>query len=280
MKLDGVTLIATPKYTHVSRGSSSNHPMAIDFGWFGSENTNQPLYSGIIGAKDVEIARHRYTAGGQGSGATGYVVDIRFETENYTCYRSSMHMSGPSPLPVGTKLKWNTVIGNMGSTGDSTGPHDHVILAICPKGTPVEQMYNHRVEPDKYYHYLNGFTVANDNKLPWVDYPEGGEVVPSPREKMDVIAKDPKIRKEFEMGKKYEVTSIKGDQITLTEIKEGYKVGSKVQVKQSAKNWATGQSIPSWVKGRTYTVKESSNVKTLLGDGINSWINNTDLTQV
>ena len=82
------------------------------------------------------------------------------------------------------------------------------------------------------------------------------------------------------MGKKYEVTSVKGDQITLTEIKDSFKVGSKVKVKQSAESWATGQPIPSWVKGRIYTVKESNNVKTLLGDGINSWINNSDLTQV
>lgn len=109
----------------------------------------------------------------------------------------------------------------------------------------------------------------------------GGGVIPTPiQEIITIITKNTKMEKEFSMGKKYQVTSVKGDQITLTEIKESFKVGSKVQVKQSAKNWATGQTIPSWVKGRIYTVKESNNVKTLLGDGINSWINNSDLTQV
>lgn len=167
MLLDGVTLIATPRYTHVTRGSSTEHPNAIDFGWNGNGTQNQPLYSGVYGAIECKVARKRFIDGGSGSGATGHVIDIQFETPNYTCYRSSMHMATESPLAIGTVLQWDSVIGTMGSTGDSTGPHDHVILAICPKGTPVSEMYNYRVEPDSYYHYVNDWHIADD-KLPWV----------------------------------------------------------------------------------------------------------------
>lgn len=52
--------------------------------------------------------------------------------------------------------------------------------------------------------------------------------------------------------------------------------GNQVKVKFSANNWATGQGIPSWVKGRTYDVAQVSGNRVLL-TGINSWINKTDV---
>ena len=53
-------------------------------------------------------------------------------------------------------------------------------------------------------------------------------------------------------------------------------VGNQVKVKFSANNWATGQGIPSWVKGRTYDVAQVSGSRVLLA-GINSWINKSDV---
>lgn len=47
--------------------------------------------------------------------------------------------------------------------------------------------------------------------------------------------------------------------------------GNQVKVKFGARNWATGQDIPSWVKGRTYDVAQVSGNRVLLAD-INSWI--------
>ena len=44
----------------------------------------------------------------------------------------------------------------------------------------------------------------------------------------------------------------------------------------SASTWATGQVIPQWVKGNSYTVKEVSGTKVLLDD-IMSWINRKDV---
>ena len=52
--------------------------------------------------------------------------------------------------------------------------------------------------------------------------------------------------------------------------------GKQVEVKFSANAWATGQGIPSWVKGRTYDVAQVSGNRVLLA-GINSWINKSDV---
>ena len=41
-------------------------------------------------------------------------------------------------------------------------------------------------------------------------------------------------------------------------------VGNQVKVKFSANAWATGEAIPTWVKGRTYTVAQTSGGRVLL----------------
>lgn len=58
--------------------------------------------------------------------------------------------------------------------------------------------------------------------------------------------------------------------------KSDIKVGDTVKVNFSAKKWATGQSIPSWVKGHAYKVSQISSKKVLLSD-IRSWINRSDV---
>lgn len=203
---------------------------------------------------------------------TGYGGSVAVYNSDLDMTYIASHMRVPQVV-VGQRVTATQSIGLSGgvkgdtNAGTSTGAHLHATLV---RG-------RHSDVPSK------------NNKSIFINIEEydasigggGGSVDPIPtQEVITIITKDTNIKKEFSMGKKYEVTSVKGDQIILTEIKESFKVGSKVQVKQSAKNWATGQSIPSWVKGRIYTVKQSNNVKTLLGDGINSWINNTDLTQV
>lgn len=57
--------------------------------------------------------------------------------------------------------------------------------------------------------------------------------------------------------------------------KKDLKVGDTVKVNFSAKTWASGETIPDWVKGKSYTVTEISGNKVLLG-GIMSWINKSD----
>ena len=57
------------------------------------------------------------------------------------------------------------------------------------------------------------------------------------------------------------------------------RVGSSVRVNQTAQSWATGQSLPAWVRGQTYTVKQiRNNHNELLLAGVMSWIRRGDVT--
>ena len=53
-------------------------------------------------------------------------------------------------------------------------------------------------------------------------------------------------------------------------------VGSKVKIKSSASRYATGEKIPDWVKGKTYTVMQLASTKVLLKEII-SWVNKSDI---
>lgn len=58
--------------------------------------------------------------------------------------------------------------------------------------------------------------------------------------------------------------------------KSDIKAGFTVKVNYSASRWATGQMIPSWVKGKSYTVIQTSGDRVLLS-GVMSWINRSDV---
>lgn len=58
--------------------------------------------------------------------------------------------------------------------------------------------------------------------------------------------------------------------------KQDISTGFTVKVNYGARRWASGQAIPSWVKGRMYPVVQTSGDKVLLG-GIMSWINRADV---
>ena len=56
------------------------------------------------------------------------------------------------------------------------------------------------------------------------------------------------------------------------------RVGSRVRVNNTARRWATGESIPSWVRGQTYTVQQiRRNNSELLLQEVISWINSDDV---
>lgn len=58
--------------------------------------------------------------------------------------------------------------------------------------------------------------------------------------------------------------------------KKDISAGYTVKVNFSAKRWASGQIIPNWVKGRMYSVVQTSGDKVMLG-GIMSWIKRSDV---
>lgn len=58
-------------------------------------------------------------------------------------------------------------------------------------------------------------------------------------------------------------------------------VGSRVRINQTARTWATGQNIPPWALGQTFTVSRLENYNSqILLEGINSWIKVKDVTLV
>ena len=65
---------------------------------------------------------------------------------------------------------------------------------------------------------------------------------------------------------------IKADSTPKSDIKPGY----TVKVNFSARKWASGQPIPSWVRGKAYRVQQVSGHRVLLA-GIMSWINRADI---
>ena len=65
---------------------------------------------------------------------------------------------------------------------------------------------------------------------------------------------------------------IKADNTPKADIKPGY----TVKVNFSARKWASGQCIPSWVHGKAYRVQQVSGNRVLLA-GIMSWINRADV---
>ena len=65
---------------------------------------------------------------------------------------------------------------------------------------------------------------------------------------------------------------IKADSTPKSDIKAGY----TVKVNFSARKWASGQSIPSWVHGKAYRVQQVSGTRVLLA-GIMSWISRNDV---
>lgn len=65
---------------------------------------------------------------------------------------------------------------------------------------------------------------------------------------------------------------IKADNTPKADIKPGY----TVKVNFSVRKWASGQCIPSWVRGKAYRVQQVSGNRVLLA-GIMSWINRADV---
>lgn len=77
----------------------------------------------------------------------GYSIAIEHPNGYVTGYA---HMRGPSPLEVGDPVESNSVIGSVGSTGKSTGPHVHFTARQSrggPKVDPSVLDWSNKVNP-------------------------------------------------------------------------------------------------------------------------------------
>lgn len=269
-----VKFIVPAQHTWFVRGSSSDHPLALDFGFRtsvpGSEN--QPLYAGVHGADSCKVARKRNLEDG------GNVIDIQVETPTNTIFISFMHMQNQSPLAVGTDLLWNTVVGNMGTTGTSTGNHVHIIMAVCPKGTSVDSMYSYRVDPKPYYNYLKDWTNSADNAFPYITLDGGGEPLRQIRSG-DVLT----FRNTTGKGVKvmsnqiYKVIKVEGKGVILELVSEDKpsKVGTQVTINKGETLYnAKGSAYPSKTT-KSHVVTISEDLGELLGFSA-SWLQGVD----
>lgn len=77
---------------------------------------------------------------------------------------------------------------------------------------------------------------------------------------------------------KSEQTTVKPKPKKVASASSDIKVGDKVTVKSSAKKYATGENIPSFVKGKKYTVQQVKSDRVLLKE-ILSWVKKSDVTK-
>lgn len=120
------------EYGYVTRGVGGGH-IGYDLG---SSNKTIPIYP----VADGQL----YFAGYDNAGAL--IVIIRHNTGSGYLYSTYAHMSSFSgavsgyvkskrgtseSITNGPIINRNTTIGNMGSTGNSTGPHLHIEMATC-----------------------------------------------------------------------------------------------------------------------------------------------------
>lgn len=105
------------EYGYLTQGYGGAH-MGVDLS---SSNKTIPIYpiaSGQVFAKYYDV----YGA---------LVVKIRHNVGGRFIYSTYAHLSSFAAISVGQNVSHLTMIGNMGSTGYSTGPHLHLELTSC-----------------------------------------------------------------------------------------------------------------------------------------------------
>lgn len=144
-----------------------------DFAPYGSTPANPDLYSVCSG---VVTSKVTYT----GSEALGNQIVIQdSQTGLYWRY---CHMQAPTNLVVGDNVTIFTKVGNLGATGNVTGPHLHLELSDVPYWDTTRTHFlnpldylgipNARGTIVHYEEYIppEPATAKKKNKFPWVLY--------------------------------------------------------------------------------------------------------------
>ena len=120
-------------YRNSSCGACSSDHKGIDF----TPGSGKPVYASLDGI----ISRIEYRGGFGLHVYIDHIVVINTETQHWrTVYAHLQKDSVPANLAVGQIIEAGTVIGAVGNTGTSTGPHLHFEIIVNDEN----------VDPEKY----------------------------------------------------------------------------------------------------------------------------------
>src|SRR5690625_513439 len=200
---------------------------------------------------------------GTGLGGYGNVVFIKDENSYGHLYA---HLDSVS-VKKGQHVKKGQIIGKQGNTGKSTGSHLH--YEIRKKTSPfygwTADKSKSTVNPTT---YLKNF-LSSEQKDDNVYVVKAGDTLSGIANRFNTTVN--------ELVKLNNISNPNlirvGQKIKLPggSATSGYKIGQKVRIKQSATKYATGQTMPRWVKNRTHTIKQVQKDRVLL-DEITSWV--------
>ncbi|WP_313894665.1 M23 family metallopeptidase [Psychrobacillus sp.] len=226
---------------------------------------------------------------GTGLGGYGNVVVVKDKNGRAQVYA---HLDSVA-VRTGATIKKGQVIGYQGTTGQVTGSHLHyeVRKGSSPSYGWIADRANNCLDPTA---YLKSFynTVSKPASKPAASGNTYQVTKATPGYITASDAKSGKNKKANIKAGTYYVFNIKDGMINVTS-KNGtpgswinpnksasgattLKSGQKVKVKSTAKKYATGQNIPSWVKGKTYTIEQVKSDRVLLKE-IKSWVKVTDV---
>ncbi len=95
--------------------------------WHKSIDIAAPAGTAIKSVQDGKVTANGWVSG------YGWTIEVTHDNGYVSMYH---HMQNQSSVAVGTEVKQGQTIGNVGSTGNSTGPH--LDLTITKDGTPVD----------------------------------------------------------------------------------------------------------------------------------------------
>lgn len=145
--------VVTQEFQRVDQGGKTNH-YGID--WAGHKK-GATLKAPIYAAADGVICKNSLGddyGNGTKTDTAGYIVEINHgkDSDGYNYGTRYQHMNSASPLKVGAKVKKGDVIGYVGNTGLSTGPHLHFEILKYKETITGFSGQRGNVNPRNYYY--------------------------------------------------------------------------------------------------------------------------------
>ena len=185
----------------------------IDLGWNSKHGgKNQPIYAPADGTvyaiKDKDKTKKSWG---------NYVKIYHGKLNGKKLYTLSGHMLDGIKVKKGKKVKQGDLLGYMGSTGNSNGPHDHYEVYYGGAGTSF------RVDPEKYTYVYPKQTVSTNKSAT-----KGLKYYTPAKKEYYVVKKGDTLTK---IANKFNTTVEKLVKLNKIKDKNKLKVGQKLRVK-------------------------------------------------